>query len=64
MDPDQDWKIILAEEIQALAEGREPVYPPPRPEVAARQARDKEIWTAIRDAETSDPAGSACRRRT
>lgn len=55
-DPDQDWKFELAEEMQAKAEGREPVYAPPRPEEAAREARDKDIWAAIREAETADLA--------
>lgn len=55
-DPDQDWKIMVAEDMQAMAEGREPVYLPPRPEEAAREARDKDIWDAIREAETADLA--------
>ena len=52
---EQDWRAGVAEELRALAEGREPVRPPPRPKTEADIVSD-EIWAAIHAAEAEDLA--------
>ncbi len=52
---ENDWRVMIAEELRALEEGREPVRPPPRPKTQEDLVSD-EIWAAIRAAEAEDLA--------